>query len=339
MENFLKNSKLVKKPSIITLFGSGETSPHMAKLYRGIINDFNSKLKFNFLLDTPFGFQENHSILSNKIIKYFSDKINLKIDSMNFPDNNSFNENIANNINNSDFIFSGPGSPTYALKIWKKNGIDSLLKSKISNGGILAFSSAAALTFGSHVIPVYEIYKVGENPKLIPGLNLLSFLYKETLVVPHFNNQEGGDHDTSHCFIGKKRFNNLIKNRDILVLGIEEHTSITFNLNSSSMKVDGKGKVILKSLKGIVEINSGETLGINEINSNYTPIIENEKFSDKPNEIENKEINIDIDILVDIRDKARSKKLWDISDQVRDILLSNNIELEDNPDGSKWKKN
>ena len=105
------------------------------------------------------------------------------------------------------------------------------------------------------------------------------------------------------------------------------------------MKVDGKGKVILKSPKGIIEINSGETLGINEINSNYTPIIENEKSSNKPNEIENKEINIDIDILVDIRDKARSKKLWDISDQVRDILLSNNIELEDNPDGSKWKKN
>ena len=40
MGKFLKKSKLVKKPSIITLFGSGETSPHMAKLYRGIINDF-----------------------------------------------------------------------------------------------------------------------------------------------------------------------------------------------------------------------------------------------------------------------------------------------------------
>jgi len=336
----LVDNKLIKKSSIITLFGSGETSPHMAKLYRDLINNFGSKVNNNFLLDTPFGFQENHTILSDKIIRYFSEKVNLKIDSINFPDNNSHNKNIDENIINSDFIFSGPGSPTYALKIWKKYGVDSLLKSKINNGGIIAFSSAAALTFGSHVIPVYEIYKVGEKPKLIPGLNLLNFLHKETLVVPHFNNKEGGDHDTSHCFIGKKRFDNLIKNRDILVIGIEEHTSITFNLNNSSIKVDGKGKVFLKSPKGVIEINSGETLGIDEINSNYTPLIEvQEILNNNPEEKVDNKVQVDIDLLVDIRDKARLKKLWDISDQVRDLLISNKIELEDNPDGSKWKKN
>ena len=333
------HNKLIKKPSIITLFGSGETSPHMAKLYRGLINNFDSKINNNFLLDTPFGFQENHTILSDKIIRYFSEKVNLKIDSINFPDDNSHNKNIDKNIINSDFIFSGPGSPTYALKIWKKYGIDSLLASKINTGGIIAFSSAAALTFGSHVIPVYEIYKVGEKPKLIPGLNLLNFLHKETLVVPHFNNKEGGDHDTSHCFIGKKRFDNLIKNRDILVIGIEEHTSITFNLNNSSIKVDGKGKVFLKSPKGVIEINSGEDLGINEINSNYTPLVETKIIrNNKSKEKEGKKVDIDIDLLVDIRDKARLKKLWDISDQIRDLLISNNIEIEDRPDGSKWKK-
>ena len=333
------HNKLIKKPSIITLFGSGETSPHMAKLYRGLINNFDSKVNNNFLLDTPFGFQENHTILSDKIIRYFSEKVNLKIDSINFPDDNSHNKNIDKNIINSDFIFSGPGSPTYALKIWKKYGIDSLLASKINTGGIIAFSSAAALTFGSHVIPVYEIYKVGEKPKLIPGLNLLNFLHKETLVVPHFNNKEGGDHDTSHCFIGKKRFDNLIKNRDILVIGIEEHTSITFNLNNSSIKVDGKGKVFLKSPKGVIEINSGEDLGINEINSNYTPLVETKIIrNNKSKEKKGKKVDIDIDLLVDIRDKARLKKLWDISDQIRDLLISNNIEIEDRPDGSKWKK-
>jgi len=338
----LVDNKLINKPSIITLFGSGETSPHMAKLYRGLINDFDSKVNNNFLLDTPFGFQENHTILSNKIIKYFSEKINLKIDSINFPNDNSYNKKIDENILNSDFIFSGPGSPTYALKIWKKYGIDSLLASKINNdnGGIIAFSSAAALTFGSHAIPVYEIYKVGEKPKLIPGLNLLNFLHKETIVVPHFNNKEGGDHDTSHCFIGKKRFDSLIKNRDILVIGIEEHTSITINLNNSSLKVDGKGKVFLKSPKGIIEINSGEDLGINEINSNYTPLIEPQEIlnNNLEEKVDNK-VNVDIDLLVDIRDKVRLKKLWDISDQIRDLLTSNNIELEDNPDGSKWEKN
>jgi len=333
----LKKNKI--KPRIITLFGSGETSPHMAKLYRNLINNPDSKSNNNFLLDTPFGFQENHNILSNKIIKYFQEKVNLKIETINFPDENSYDENIKKNIINSDFIFSGPGSPTYALKIWNKYGINSLLESKIKNGGILAFSSAAALTFGSYVIPVYEIYKVGETPRLIPGLDLLSFLEKKTIVVPHFNNKEGGDHDTSHCFIGKKRFDNLIKNKDVLMIGIEEHTSITFDLNDSSIRVDGKGKVLLKSLKGVIEINNGETMGINKINSEYVPLEEaKEILETETDEKKDEKVNVDIDLLINIRNKARLKKDWDLSDQVRDILISNNIEIEDNSDGSKWKR-
>ena len=333
----MKKNKI--KPRIITLFGSGETSPHMAKLYRNLINNPDSKSNNNFLLDTPFGFQENHNILSNKIIKYFQEKVNLKIETINFPDENSYDENIKKNIINSDFIFSGPGSPTYALKIWNKYGINSLLESKIRNGGILAFSSAAALTFGSYVIPVYEIYKVGETPRLIPGLDLLSFLEKKTIVVPHFNNKEGGDHDTSHCFIGKKRFDNLIKNKDVLMIGIEEHTSITFDLNDSSIRVDGKGKVLLKSLKGVIEINNGETMGINKINSEYVPLEEaKEILETETDEKKDEKVNVDIDLLINIRNKARLKKDWDLSDQVRDILISNNIEIEDNSDGSKWKR-
>ena len=47
---------------------------------------------------------------------------------------------------------------------------------------------------------------------------------------------------------------------------------------------------------------------------------------------------MDIDLLINIRNKARLKKDWDLSDQVRDILISNNIEIEDNSDGSKWKR-
>ena len=335
----MKKNKITTKPRIITLFGSGETSPHMAKLYRNLINNPDSKSNNNFLLDTPFGFQENHNILSNKIIKYFQEKVNLKIETINFPDENSYDENIKKNIINSDFIFSGPGSPTYALKIWNKYGINSLLESKIKNGGILAFSSAAALTFGSYVIPVYEIYKVGETPRLIPGLDLLSFLEKKTIVVPHFNNKEGRDHDTSHCFIGKKRFDNLIKNKDVLMIGIEEHTSITFDLNDSSIRVDGKGKVLLKSLKGVIEINNGETMGINKINSEYVPLEEaKEILETETDEKKDEKVNVDIDLLINIRNKARLKKDWDLSDQVRDILISNNIEIEDNSDGSKWKR-
>lgn len=63
-----------KKNRILTLFGSGETSPHMAKNYRKIIDDLDFIPKKNILLDTPFGFQENNDVLSKKFKIIFQKK-------------------------------------------------------------------------------------------------------------------------------------------------------------------------------------------------------------------------------------------------------------------------
>jgi len=332
----LKRNNFVK-PRIITLFGSGETSPHMAKSYRDIKKNFNLDLRNNYLLDTPYGFQENNKILSNKIVEYFNSKVDLNIESLDFSNPNSDKVLIKNKIKNADFIFSGPGSPTYALNIWKEFELDKILESKIKNGVFIAFASAAALTFGTYVIPVYEIYKVGEDKSLVKGLDLLKFLGKETIVVPHFNNKEGGDHDTSYCFIGEKRFNKLISSKDMLVIGIEEHTSMTFNLDDSNITVEGRGNVILKSKKGTITIKRGESLGIKNINTNYIPLPADDDVQSENKK--NEQILIDVEAIISIRNQARSKKIWNISDQIRDILSENNIDIEDNADGSEWEKN
>ena len=68
-ETSLASSK--SKNRILTLFGSGETSPHMAKNYRHIIDGLDYDLRTNILLDTPFGFQENNTILSKKDSRLF----------------------------------------------------------------------------------------------------------------------------------------------------------------------------------------------------------------------------------------------------------------------------
>ncbi len=72
------------KSRILTLFGSGETSPHMAKNYRKIIDNLGYKPQKNILLDTPFGFQENNDVLSKKIQDYFLKKININLKNLNF---------------------------------------------------------------------------------------------------------------------------------------------------------------------------------------------------------------------------------------------------------------
>ena len=148
------------KNKILTLFGSGETSPHMAKNYRHIIDGLDYDLRTNLLLDTPFGFQENNTILSKKIQDYFSSKINLELRNLKFISEESYDDEHAKLLSEADFIFSGPGSPTYASKIWIKHNLGSVLKDKLNSGVVMAFASAAALTLGRYVIPVYEIYKV-----------------------------------------------------------------------------------------------------------------------------------------------------------------------------------
>ena len=341
----MKKDSLYQRPKIITLFGSGETSPHMAKSYRDIFSSHDAKLKNNYLLDTPFGFQENHSNLSLKIIDYFSSKLSLHLNNLNFSDSNSVNnfEEFKAKLINADFIFSGPGSPSYAMNLWEKHEIKKPLESSLEAGCIIAFASAAALTLGTYVIPIYEIYKVGENKNLLPGLNLLNFLNKETIVVPHFNNQEGGDHDTSHCFIGEKRFNKLLEShfrdssKELLTIGIEEHTALIFDLNKSIINVKGNGSVFIKSINGNIEIKNGESINIRDINSSFIPSEVINHVENTANSSPKQTIELEIDSLVNLRSQARTNKNWELSDQIRDLLSQNNISISDEGGGTKWK--
>jgi len=53
-------------------------------------------------------------------------------------------------------------------------------------------ASAAALTIGRFTLPVYEIYKVGQDIHWVDGLDILSQFGLHLVVVPHWNNAEGG---------------------------------------------------------------------------------------------------------------------------------------------------
>src|SRR5439155_1066371 len=71
------------------------------------------------------------------------------------------------------FVFAGPGSPSYALSVWRGSPVPEALATKLAEGGAVVFSSAAALTLGRFSVPVYEIYKVGHPVHWLDGLDLL----------------------------------------------------------------------------------------------------------------------------------------------------------------------
>src|SRR5437867_3970052 len=66
-------------------------------------------------------------------------------------------------------------------------------------------ANAAALTLGRYTVPVYEIYKVGADPAWAKGLDLLQSIGPDLAVIPHYDNAEGGTHDTRYCYLGERR--------------------------------------------------------------------------------------------------------------------------------------
>ena len=110
------------------------------------------------------------------------------------------------------------------------------------------FAIAAALTLGAFTVPVYEIYKVGEAPTWLPGLDVLGRLGLPVAVIPHYDNAEGGSHDTRFCYLGERRLQMLEASlpADTFVLGVDSHTALVLDLDQGSASVSGLGGVTVR---------------------------------------------------------------------------------------------
>jgi hypothetical protein len=237
-------------PRILTIMGSGETAPTMVKTHRELIGRLDSPKPV--LLDTPYGFQENAPELASRAVEYFNVSINTTITPAGLvrmvgADTIELQHGL-NLLADANYVFAGPGSPTYALRQWKGTPVPESLHEKLRIGGIVTFASAAALTIGSRTVPVYEIYKCGEDPYWLEGLNLLGDLGIPAVVIPHYNNAEGGHHDTRFCYLGEKRLQFLETQLEgaEYVLGIDEHTGIVIDFDAGHATVVGNGVVTLR---------------------------------------------------------------------------------------------
>ena len=66
--------------------------------------------------------------------------------------------------------------------------------------------------------------------------------------------------------------------------------------------------------------------------------LRNFKIKDFENDINNDIVNIDIEKLIEIRTIARNSKMYEISDNIRDLLVTHGIEIEDKDGITIWKK-
>ncbi|MEA3018655.1 MAG: hypothetical protein QOI47_179, partial [Actinomycetota bacterium] len=203
--------------------GSGETSPTMVKPHRALLERVGGTAVF---LDTPVGFQENRGEIAERVVDYFADSVGVPIEVVSVGGGTFESEAALASIQRAAYVFSGPGSPTYALEQWRDTPVPELLREKLRAGGAVSFASAAALTLGALTVPVYEIYKVGAAPHWLDGLDLLAESGLDAAVIPHYNNAEGGTHDTRFCYLGERRLAMMESElpAGAFVLGVDEHT-------------------------------------------------------------------------------------------------------------------
>lgn len=225
------------------------------------------------LLDTPFGFQENAAILARKAVEYFRDATGRNVEVAGLPRTDTGDvvaiERGLTRLRAADWVFAGPGSPSFALRQWRGTAVPDVLGDKLETGGALVFSSAAALTLGAVTVPVYEIYKAGADPYWLEGLDLLAAHGLPVAVIPHYDNREGGNHDTRFCYLGERRLAMLEAElpADHFVLGIDEHTGMIVDLDADTAEIVGRGGLTLRRSGRSVHLEAGRTVPLDVLRS------------------------------------------------------------------------
>ena len=240
--------------------GSGELAPALTSVHRqGIAAAGADRV---VIIDSPFGFQENAALLTEKIRSFFevSCRVPADVASYRHPSEGlGARDRMRHRVGAARYVFAGPGSPSYALARWAEVDLAPFLHRVLAGGGTVTFASAAACTVGALTLPVYEIYKVGADPHWLPGLDLTGPFGFSCVVVPHWNNREGGDHDTSHCYVGERRFRTLASQLEIGVIGVDEHTAAIIDFGEGRLRVAGVGGVELSGV-GRARLEPGESL-------------------------------------------------------------------------------
>jgi len=259
--------------------GSGETAPTMVTTHRRLTALLPSPVQA-VVLDTPYGFQENAPDLALRAVEYFKTSINVdlqvaglvRMKDTHIAADPVETERGLRRLADADYVFAGPGSPTYALRQWSETTVATLLAEKLRTGGIVVFASAAALTLGKATVPVYEIYKVGEDVRRLDGLDLLSVIGINAAVIPHYDNAEGANHDTRFCYLGEARlvmFESMLDD-DTFVLGVDEHTGLVIDLDTQIATVVGNGTVTVR-LRGQSHVYAtGATLSLEYLQNPWT---------------------------------------------------------------------
>lgn len=338
-------------PGKIAFLGSGETSRAGGTLFEKLARDLGEPPRVA-ILETPAGFELNSHQVAGRVAAYVGTRLQnyggeisvipaRKRGTPLSPDE----PDILHPLRNANLIFMGPGSPTYAVRQLRGSLAWDLIRARHRLGATLAFSSSATIAVGSWAVPVYEVYKAGEDMHRVRGLSLFEDYGLPLSFVPHWNNAEGGDDvDTSRCFVGMERFaawSDDLPNENVTV-GLDEHSWLVVDLQSRRCEVGGVSTVSLVHNRGSRVYPAGTTFDVLEFGDVHFPEPEEAGLASLAWEMATKMPPSEPDVpsaavqrLLVLRREARSLQDWDASDRLREEIAGLGWSVQDTADGQK----
>jgi cyanophycinase-like exopeptidase len=368
-------------PGPILLFGSGETSPSGQRAFEHLFRQLPQSPKIT-ILETPAGFEPNSAAVAGKLgsfidhhLQNYDPQVQVlparKLGSPDSPDN----PDVVAPIYDADVIFLGPGSPSYAVRQLRDTQAWYGMVARHHLGAALVLASAGVIAFSAYSLPVYEIYKVGEDLHWKTGLDYFSIFQLPLVFIPHWDNSEGGDKlDTSRCYMGRERFRQLVAKlpAGLTIVGLDEHTALYMDPAANICKVLGKSSVTLIHTgeqhpgaladidlrgTGLAEIarmkgghvhifNSGEAFDLNRLGP-FQPSTPAEHL---PPEVWQRALAAQaegerppvvpptVQALVEQREVARNQRDWNQADALRQEIIDSGWQVMDTPDGPVLEK-
>jgi hypothetical protein len=338
----------------IAFLGSGETTLAGGRVFEMLARALPQPLRIA-ILETPAGFELNSHQVAGRVADFLKTRLANYTPTIDViparkrgtpfsPDKAA----ILKPLLYANMIFMGPGSPTYATRQLQGSLAWDILRARHRLGATLAFASAATISIGAWALPVYEIYKVGEDVHTKTGLNLFADFGLHVSFVPHWNNADGGEElDTSRCFIGRERFDQWCQSlpAENTTVGLDEHTGIIMDFETSQCEIAGVSSVSLVHDRASKMYPAGAKFALSELGELIMPDpIEQGIRSDVWNMILNAppldedQPSQEVLILLDQRRAARLNKKWAESDRLRDQIAALGWTVHDTKDGQKLVK-
>ena len=351
---------MTQSPGIVALMGSGETSAAGGQIFEAVAARLDTPLNIR-LLETPAGFELNASRVAGRVADYLRSRLQnfhpdlrlvaaRKVGTQYSPDA----PQVLEDLYDSRMIFMGPGSPSYAVRQLQGSLAWQCVQTLQRMGAAVVMASAATIALGQLALPVYEIYKVGEDPHWKSGLDFFKQYGLSLVFIPHWNNSEGGSEvDTSRCFIGRERFDPLCAQlpADTTVVGLDEHTGLVIDFARQQVEVMGRGQVHLLRNCSERAFGEGECFGLDELGP-YQPLAEvhsgidpawwervaGERARHLAQATVEESAPPEVLLLVEERQQARQGKNWAESDRLRQQISEMGWKVMDTPQGPQLER-